>query len=66
MIIARLPQSEETGEFEYRIRNLNEEHERVAKESELRADYPVLRSHLPMVRTQAARGRRPLSGLDDP
>jgi hypothetical protein len=36
MIIARLPQSEETGEFEYRIRNLNEEHERLAKESELR------------------------------
>jgi hypothetical protein len=36
MIIAYLPQSEETGDFEYRIRNLNEEHERVAKESELR------------------------------
>ena len=36
MIIARLPQSEKTGQFEYRIRNLNEEHERVAKESELR------------------------------
>jgi hypothetical protein len=36
MIIARLPPSEETGEFEYGIRNLNEEHERVAKESELR------------------------------
>jgi hypothetical protein len=35
MIIARLPQSEETGQFEYRIRNLNEEHERVANESEL-------------------------------
>jgi hypothetical protein len=35
MIIARLPQSEETGEFEYQIRNLNEEHERVAQESEL-------------------------------
>jgi hypothetical protein len=36
MIIARLPQGEETGELEYRIRNLNEEHERMAKESELR------------------------------
>jgi hypothetical protein len=36
MIIACLPQSEETGEFEYRIRNLNEEHDRVAHESELR------------------------------
>ena len=36
MIIARLPQSEETGEFEYRIRNLSEEHEHVARESELR------------------------------
>jgi hypothetical protein len=36
MIVARLPPSEETGEFEYQIRNLNEEHERVAKESELR------------------------------
>jgi hypothetical protein len=36
MIIACLPKSEETGAFEYRIRNLNEEHERVAKESELR------------------------------
>jgi hypothetical protein len=35
MIIARLPQSEETGQFEYRIRNLNEEHERVANEREL-------------------------------
>ncbi len=36
MIITRLPQSEETGEFEYRIRNLTEEHECVAHESELR------------------------------
>ena len=35
MIVARLPQSED-GQFEYRIRNLNEEHERVAHESELR------------------------------
>jgi len=34
MIIKRLPQGED-GQFEYRIRNLNEEHERVAKESEL-------------------------------
>jgi hypothetical protein len=30
-----LPQRED-GEFEYRIRNLDEGHERVAKESELR------------------------------
>jgi hypothetical protein len=36
MIIARLPPSEETGQFEYRIRNLSEEHERVANEGELR------------------------------
>jgi hypothetical protein len=36
MIVARLPHTEETGEFEYQIRNLNEEHERAAKESELR------------------------------
>jgi hypothetical protein len=36
MVVACLPQGEETGELEYRIRNLNEEHERVAKESELR------------------------------
>ena len=36
MIIERLPQSEETGECEYRIRNLSEGHERVAQESELR------------------------------
>jgi hypothetical protein len=36
MIIARPPQSDVDGQFEYRIRNLNEEHERVAKESELR------------------------------
>jgi hypothetical protein len=34
MIIARLPKGDD-GQFEYRIRNLNEEHERVAKESEL-------------------------------
>jgi hypothetical protein len=36
MIIAHLPESDDDGQFEYRIRNLNEEHERVAKESELR------------------------------
>jgi hypothetical protein len=36
MVIARLPQGEETGELEYRIRNLSEGQERVAKESELR------------------------------
>jgi hypothetical protein len=36
MIIARLPQSEETGELEYRIRNLSEKHEHVARQSELR------------------------------
>jgi hypothetical protein len=35
MIIARLPQSHD-GEFEYRIRNVNEKHERVAPEGELR------------------------------
>ena len=35
MIVARLPQSED-GQFEYRIRNLSEEHERVAKENELK------------------------------
>jgi len=35
MITARLPESID-GQFEYRIRNLNEQHERVAKESELR------------------------------
>ena len=35
MITARLPESTD-GQFEYRIRNLNEQHERVAKESELR------------------------------
>jgi hypothetical protein len=29
--------SEREGEFEYRIRNLKEEHERMARESELRA-----------------------------
>ena len=31
MITARLPESAD-GQFEYRIRNLNEQHERVAKE----------------------------------
>jgi hypothetical protein len=36
MVVARLPHGEETGELEYRIRNLNEGHDRVAKESELR------------------------------
>jgi len=36
MIIARLPPSEETGELEYRIRNLTADHECVARESELR------------------------------
>jgi hypothetical protein len=36
MIIVRLPQSEETGQFVYRIRNLSDEHERVVRESELR------------------------------
>jgi hypothetical protein len=35
MIIARLPQSDD-GQFQYQIRNLTEEHQRVAKESELR------------------------------
>ena len=31
MITARLPESAD-GQFEYRIKNLNEQHERVAKE----------------------------------
>jgi hypothetical protein len=35
MVTARLPESAD-GQFEYRIRNLNEQHERVAKERELR------------------------------
>jgi hypothetical protein len=35
MIIVRLPQRSD-GEFEYRIRNVNEQHERIAQESELR------------------------------
>jgi hypothetical protein len=35
MIIARLPESTD-GQFEYRIRNLNEQHERLVKERELR------------------------------
>jgi hypothetical protein len=34
-VTAKLPERE--GEFEYRIRNINEEHERMARESELRA-----------------------------
>ncbi len=33
-IIKKLPQSD--GEFEYRIKSMNEPHERVARESELR------------------------------
>jgi hypothetical protein len=35
MITARLPESAD-GQFEYRIKNLNEQHERVANERELR------------------------------
>jgi hypothetical protein len=35
MITARLPESAD-GQFEYRIKNLNEQHERVVKERELR------------------------------
>ena len=35
IITARLPASAD-GQFEYRIKNLNEQHERVAKERELR------------------------------
>jgi hypothetical protein len=34
-VTARLPESAD-GQFEYRIRNLNEQHERVAKERELK------------------------------
>jgi hypothetical protein len=36
MIVARLPESDDDGQLEYRIKSLNKEHERVAKESELR------------------------------
>jgi hypothetical protein len=35
VVIAKLPERE--GEFEYRIRNMNKQHERVARESELQA-----------------------------
>jgi hypothetical protein len=35
-VTKQLPESH--GEFEYRIKNVREPHERVAKESELRAD----------------------------
>jgi hypothetical protein len=35
MITARLPEGAD-GQFEYRIKNLNEQHERVVKERELR------------------------------
>jgi hypothetical protein len=35
VVTAKLP--ERDGEFEYRIRNMNEQHERMARESELRA-----------------------------
>jgi hypothetical protein len=35
VVIAKLPKRD--GEFEYRIRNVNERHERVARESELEA-----------------------------
>ena len=35
-VIARLPQGDD-GQFEYRIRHMGEEHERIAKESELTA-----------------------------
>jgi hypothetical protein len=34
-VTAKLPDTE--GEFEYRIRNTNERHERIARESELQA-----------------------------
>ena len=35
VVTAKLP--ERNGEFEYRIRNTNEQHERMARESELEA-----------------------------
>jgi hypothetical protein len=35
VVTAKLPERE--GEFEYRIRNMNEQHERTARESELQA-----------------------------
>jgi hypothetical protein len=35
VVMAKLP--ERDGEFEYRVRNMNEQHERMARESELRA-----------------------------
>jgi hypothetical protein len=35
MITARLPENAD-GQFEYRIKNLNEQHERVVKEREVR------------------------------
>jgi hypothetical protein len=35
IVTAKLP--ERDGEFEYRIRNMNEQHERMARESELQA-----------------------------
>jgi hypothetical protein len=36
-VTKQLPESH--GEFEYRIKNVSEPHERIARESELRADY---------------------------
>jgi hypothetical protein len=43
MITARLPESTNV-QFEYRIKNLNVQHERVAKESELRGRQTVARA----------------------
>ena len=39
VIIALLPQRED-GEFEYRIKHSDEDHQRIAKESELKATRP--------------------------
>jgi hypothetical protein len=39
VIIALLPQRED-GEFEYRIKHSDEDHQRIAKESELKAARP--------------------------
>ena len=38
-VIRQLP--ERDGEFEYRIKNVAEPHERVARESELSVEYPM-------------------------
>src|SRR5271165_5230363 len=44
LVTARLP--ERDGEFEYRIRSLDEPHERIARESELSGAWALLASHI--------------------